>query len=165
MMESFFGMQQCGAQSSPLRKPCHLDDGIIRGGPRDGQPFDATGGWHDAGDYLKFVETTSYAVALMLFACDLHPPCLQPNRRCPPCRPCSPSAQSRASTGSSRCTRPRRSSTIRSGTRATTTAGVCRKTTAVESFKSWHPRPVFLWHRREPCRPHRRRLRDGLAAL
>ncbi|MCW3100879.1 MAG: glycoside hydrolase family 9 [Chthonomonadaceae bacterium] len=73
MMESYFGIQQCGPQSSPLRKPCHLDDGIIRGGPRDGQPFDATGGWHDAGDYLKFVETTSYAVALLLLACDLHP--------------------------------------------------------------------------------------------
>ncbi len=73
LMLNYFGVQQCGAQTSPQRKPCHLDDGIARGGPRDGQPFDATGGWHDAGDYLKFVETTSYAVALMLFACDLHP--------------------------------------------------------------------------------------------
>ena len=26
---------------------------------------DAAGGWWDAGDYLKFVETTSYVVALM----------------------------------------------------------------------------------------------------
>jgi endoglucanase len=73
MMVSYFDIQQCGRQTSPLRRPCHLDDGIIRGGPRDGQRFDATGGWHDAGDYLKFVETTSYAVALMLFACDLRP--------------------------------------------------------------------------------------------
>lgn len=73
LMQRFFAVQQCGVQTSPHRKPCHLDDGIIRGGPRDGQPFDAAGGWHDAGDYLKFVETTSYAVALMLFACDLQP--------------------------------------------------------------------------------------------
>jgi len=73
LMESYFGIQQCGMQSSKLRNACHLDDGIIKGGPRDGQPFDATGGWHDAGDYLKFVETTSYAVVLMLFACDLRP--------------------------------------------------------------------------------------------
>src|SRR5262249_16246518 len=29
-------------------------------------PVDASGGWWDAGDYLKFVETTSYTVALML---------------------------------------------------------------------------------------------------
>ena len=28
--------------------------------------IDASGGWWDAGDYLKFVETHSYTVALML---------------------------------------------------------------------------------------------------
>jgi hypothetical protein len=27
--------------------------------------IDASGGWWDAGDYLKFVETTSYTVAMM----------------------------------------------------------------------------------------------------
>lgn len=31
-----------------------------------GTDFDAAGGWWDAGDYLKFVETTSYTVAMML---------------------------------------------------------------------------------------------------
>jgi endoglucanase len=31
-----------------------------------GTSIDATGGWWDAGDYLKFVQTHSYAVALML---------------------------------------------------------------------------------------------------
>src|SRR5258708_7228346 len=31
-----------------------------------GAAIDATGGWWDAGDYLKFVETHSYTVALML---------------------------------------------------------------------------------------------------
>jgi endoglucanase len=31
-----------------------------------GETIDASGGWWDAGDYLKFVETTSYAVALQL---------------------------------------------------------------------------------------------------
>lgn len=31
-----------------------------------GQVIDAEGGWWDAGDYLKFVQTTSYAVAIML---------------------------------------------------------------------------------------------------
>jgi endoglucanase len=30
-----------------------------------GTTIDASGGWWDAGDYLKFVETTSYAVALL----------------------------------------------------------------------------------------------------
>jgi endoglucanase len=31
-----------------------------------GETLDASGGWWDAGDYLKFVETTSYTVALQL---------------------------------------------------------------------------------------------------
>lgn len=31
-----------------------------------GQTMDVSGGWWDAGDYLKFVQTTSYVVALML---------------------------------------------------------------------------------------------------
>lgn len=73
LMESYFDIQQCGPQTCPKRMPCHLDDGIIHGGPHDGKPLDATGGWHDAGDYMKFVETTSYAVALLLLACDLQP--------------------------------------------------------------------------------------------
>jgi len=63
----FFDIQRCGMQAHPKRRPCHLDDGIIVGGPRNGQTFDSFGGWHDAGDFLKFVETTSYVTALMLF--------------------------------------------------------------------------------------------------
>lgn len=69
----FFAMQTCGANCAPLHGLCHPDDGVVLGGPRDGQPIDASGGWHDAGDYLKFVETTSYVTGLMLFACDLFP--------------------------------------------------------------------------------------------
>ncbi len=66
----YFDVQRCGPQESEHRGPCHTDDGIIFGGPRSGQRMDASGGWHDAGDYLKFVETTSYVAALMLFAYD-----------------------------------------------------------------------------------------------
>ena len=67
----YFDVQQCGPQQhSPFRGPCHTDDGVISGGPRSGQRMDTSGGWHDAGDYLKFVETTSYVAALMLFAYD-----------------------------------------------------------------------------------------------
>jgi len=64
----YFDMQRCGDQRTEQRKPCHHDDGIAVGGPRDGQVIDSSGGWHDAGDYLKFVETTSFSTALMLFA-------------------------------------------------------------------------------------------------
>jgi hypothetical protein len=68
----YFDLQRCGEQESAYRGTCHHDDGVISGGPRHGQRLDVSGGWHDAGDYLKFVETTSYAAAVMLFAFDLH---------------------------------------------------------------------------------------------
>lgn len=66
----YFDVQRCGPQHSEHRGPCHEDDGIISGGPRNGERMDASGGWHDAGDYLKFVETASYVTALMLFSYD-----------------------------------------------------------------------------------------------
>ena len=66
-------MQQCGMACAQWHEDCHPDDGTIVGGPRDGQYLNASGGWHDAGDYMKFVETTSYATAMMLFACDNFP--------------------------------------------------------------------------------------------
>jgi endoglucanase len=91
----FFAVQRCGGgDNDPAREvtavsndcdrddcdrdDCHRDDGVARGGPRDGKPFDASGGWHDAGDYLKFVETTSYVTAMMLFAADHFPALVAP---------------------------------------------------------------------------------------
>lgn len=41
---------------------------VLLPGSADELRVDAEGGWFDAGDYLKFVETTSYAVALMSVA-------------------------------------------------------------------------------------------------
>lgn len=70
LLLKYFDVQRCGTQKSAHRDSCHPDDGVISGGPRDSQPIDASGGWHDAGDYMKFVETTSYATAVMLFAYD-----------------------------------------------------------------------------------------------
>ncbi len=81
---SFYETQRDGPDfiPSPLRTaPAHLNDAHAQtyltkktnssgGFSGDLTPLpatiDASGGWFDAGDYLKFVETSSYVVALML---------------------------------------------------------------------------------------------------
>lgn len=73
LMLRYFEVQRCGDTLPLNHDPCHKDDGIISGGPRAGQKMDASGGWHDAGDYLKFVMTTSYVTAVMLTAYDRFP--------------------------------------------------------------------------------------------
>ena len=69
------------------RKPSHLADrqasiyampqfhgSTIEGDlHRIGGPVDVAGGWLDAGDYLKFVETASFTDALMFLAAARHP--------------------------------------------------------------------------------------------
>jgi len=52
-----------------FRAPNVSPDGNFPGSLRKygtGVRIDATGGWFDAGDYLKFVQTTSYTVGMML---------------------------------------------------------------------------------------------------
>lgn len=81
---SFYENERDGPEYIPsaLRSaPAHLNDeqamtystpkvngqGRFKGELRSlGQTMDAAGGWWDAGDYLKFVQTTSYTVDLML---------------------------------------------------------------------------------------------------
>lgn len=64
------------------RQPSHLTDttasiyatptfqnGVLKGSLTNiGGPVDVSGGWFDAGDYLKFVETTSYTEGVLLIA-------------------------------------------------------------------------------------------------
>src|SRR5262249_5543750 len=45
---------------------------------RVGGPIDVSGGWFDAGDYVKFVQTHSYVVSLLLVALRDHPRLLGP---------------------------------------------------------------------------------------
>ncbi len=74
----FFRVQRCGNTAPAGHLACHLNDGIVANGPRQGEHIDASGGWHDAGDYLKFVLTTGYSLDVMLSAYHHHPEAFAP---------------------------------------------------------------------------------------
>jgi hypothetical protein len=69
----FFRVQRCGAGPARGHAACHAQDGVARGGPADGTLVRADGGWHDAGDYIKFLITSGYATNLMLATYLRHP--------------------------------------------------------------------------------------------
>jgi len=63
----FFQIQRCGDTNPQFHRPCHLMDATeVIGGPLSGSTADVTGGWHDAGDYTKFLNTSAYATYLIL---------------------------------------------------------------------------------------------------
>ncbi|MEE4116070.1 MAG: glycoside hydrolase family 9 protein [Marinilabiliaceae bacterium] len=69
----FMRQQRCG-YNPLLNIYCHQDDGRSMFGPMPDSSFvDCRGGWHDAGDQLKYLLTTSYATAHMLKAYELFP--------------------------------------------------------------------------------------------
>ena len=69
----FMRQQRCGYNPF-FDMVCHQRDGRSTYGPMpDGTFVEATGGWHDAGDQLKYLITGSYATAHMLMAYELYP--------------------------------------------------------------------------------------------
>ncbi len=65
----FFREQRCGPTDPILHKPCHLSDVARLEGDKDHPGgVDLTGGWHDAGDYIKFLSTTAYTTYMLLFS-------------------------------------------------------------------------------------------------
>ena len=58
----FFRSQRCGDIDPLLHKPCHLNDAKAA--------IDASGGWHDAGDYIKFMITATYTTVELITAAD-----------------------------------------------------------------------------------------------
>ncbi|MEA3480130.1 MAG: glycoside hydrolase family 9 protein [Bacteroidota bacterium] len=48
----WFNYQRCGTEVPGFHKECHMDDIIIK---LDGTEVDVSGGWHDAGDYGKWI--------------------------------------------------------------------------------------------------------------
>jgi peptidoglycan/xylan/chitin deacetylase (PgdA/CDA1 family) len=68
----FMREQRCG-YNPWLGTNCHQLDGRTAFGPlTNGTPLDATGGWHDAGDLLKYLLTSGNATAQMLLAYELN---------------------------------------------------------------------------------------------
>ncbi len=69
----FMRQQRCG-YNPYLDMVCHTRDGRTVYGPiPEGSFIDASGGWHDAGDQLKYLITASNATARMLLAFELAP--------------------------------------------------------------------------------------------
>lgn len=69
----FMRQQRCGYNPF-LDIECHQLDGKTMFGPMDDSTYiDVSGGWHDAGDQLKYLITSSYATAHMLKAYELFP--------------------------------------------------------------------------------------------
>jgi hypothetical protein len=70
----FYGAQRSGAgpnwvlDDNEHGQECFMEDG------KDlGDEYDLTGGWHDAGDYLKYTNNNAYAALALLRAHDLFP--------------------------------------------------------------------------------------------
>ncbi len=69
----YMRQQRCG-YNPYYADSCHTHDGFIVDHPtRTGEIIDATGGWHDASDYLQYVTTSANAVYQMLFAYSRNP--------------------------------------------------------------------------------------------
>ncbi len=67
----FMQQQRCGFNPW-LKTNCHQADGRTVFGPgTNGTSLDARGGWHDAGDLLKYLLTSGNATAQMLLAYEL----------------------------------------------------------------------------------------------
>jgi len=60
---AFLRAQRCGCAVFGVHDACHLDDGIL---DIDGSPLPAAGGWHDAGDFRKWLAFTLYHIDALL---------------------------------------------------------------------------------------------------
>ncbi|WP_290662824.1 glycoside hydrolase family 9 protein [Ignavibacterium sp.] len=69
----FFKVQRCGPTNPLLHGICHLQDATKVIGNSDSVAVDLTGGWHDAGDYIKFLYTTAFTTYMLLFSFEFTP--------------------------------------------------------------------------------------------
>ncbi len=61
----FLKVARCGDTNPALHAACHLYDGT-------NIDLDLTGGWHDAGDYLKFTRQEAYTTYLLLLSYEIN---------------------------------------------------------------------------------------------
>ncbi|MHC1736831.1 MAG: glycoside hydrolase family 9 protein [Ignavibacteriaceae bacterium] len=66
----FLKVQRCGATNPVLHEVCHIYDSPTVLGDKSITKVDVTGGWHDAGDYIKFLSTTALTTYMLLFSYD-----------------------------------------------------------------------------------------------
>jgi hypothetical protein len=62
---TYFSIQRCGPSTTGYAAPCHVDDGrrLDTGPGWTMKPYrDVSGGWHDAGDYRKWVAFTLFGM-------------------------------------------------------------------------------------------------------
>lgn len=64
----FFRTQRCGNTDPLLHGACHTYETNNKNSL--GQTVDTSGGWHDAGDYIKFMSTTTHTAYELLIAYD-----------------------------------------------------------------------------------------------
>lgn len=66
----FLKVQRCGPTNPVLHEVCHIYDSPVVLGDKSITKIDVTGGWHDAGDYIKFLSTTALTTYMLLFSYD-----------------------------------------------------------------------------------------------
>ena len=59
----WFYYQRCGTEVPGFHKECHTEDAVIK---LDGTKVDVTGGWHDAGDYGKWIGAGARGILALL---------------------------------------------------------------------------------------------------
>ncbi len=71
----FYPVQRCGYTDPKFHEVCHKADShkLIDGDKIIEHQIDVTGGWHDAGDYAKFLNTISFTTYMMLFSYEFAP--------------------------------------------------------------------------------------------
>lgn len=68
---TFLRGQRCGCETYGVHPACHCDDGVL---DVDGSPWPVTGGWHDAGDFRKWLAFTQYHLEALVTLRERRPP-------------------------------------------------------------------------------------------